>query len=82
MCTLKPKDLPEIPEYCPVFPWIKLVRTEKHTDCSPSIDRINHAKGYVPGNVRWISYRANQLRSNSEAHELAFLLADALRLYK
>jgi len=35
-----------------------------------SLDRIDNAKGYVKGNVRFISYMANIARSNMEDAEL------------
>ncbi len=36
----------------------------------PSLDRIDPAKGYVPGNVHVISFRANTLKSNATPAEL------------
>jgi hypothetical protein len=38
-----------------------------------SLDRINHQKGYVPGNVRVISLRANLLRKDITHEELRAL---------
>jgi hypothetical protein len=38
-----------------------------------SLDRIDHQKGYVPGNVRVISLRANLLRKDMTCHELRAL---------
>lgn len=37
---------------------------------SPSLDRIDPAKGYVKGNVWIISYRANLIKSNATHEEL------------
>lgn len=36
----------------------------------PSLDRHDNTKGYIPGNVFVISYRANSLKSNATAAEL------------
>lgn len=36
----------------------------------PSLDRYNPAKGYVPGNVYVISYRANTLKNNATYEEI------------
>jgi hypothetical protein len=68
-------------EYCPVFAWIKLDwnREGEPGDDSPTIDRINSDLGYVPGNVRIISWRANSLRKDGTATEFAYLLKDASR---
>jgi hypothetical protein len=67
-----------MPELCPIL-GIKLV-THHETDAgngqghnrfdeSPSLDRIDNDKGYVPGNVRIISWRANHLKSDGTADE-------------
>ncbi len=37
---------------------------------SPSLDRIVPSKGYVPGNVRVISHRANRLRGDGTLKEI------------
>ena len=77
--SLTEADLPPIPEYCPVFPWIKLVYAvgEGRSDGSLSLDRIDSSRGYVPGNIRFISDRANRLKSDASDQELAALGRDA-----
>lgn len=61
-----------IPEFCPVLG----VRLESNTNNltaqnnSPSIDRIDNSKGYIKGNVRIISYRANAIKNNATIEEL------------
>ena len=63
-----------IPEFCPVFPHIKLSKLGgKRSDSTPSVDRIDNTKGYVKGNVRVISWRANQLKSNASPLEIGLL---------
>lgn len=57
-----------IPKICPVL-GIPLVFSNKQTDNSPSIDRIDNARGYVLGNVQVISWRANNLKSNGSLVE-------------
>lgn len=61
----------EIPEYCPVFKDMKLslLANVGTKDNRPSLDRIDCTKGYVKGNVRIISWRANNLISDGSLDE-------------
>lgn len=79
--TLTLDDMPEIPEICPVL-GIPIVpnTVAGPLDSSPSLDRIVRAQGYVPGNVRIISNRANRLRSDATADELRLVAEDAARI--
>jgi hypothetical protein len=43
-------------------------------DNSPSLDRIDPTKGYVPGNVWIISQRANRIKNNATLSELKALV--------
>ena len=63
------------PAKCPVL-GVKLNYTTlgKWFPESPSLDRIDLSKGYVPGNVAVISHRANTLKSNSSPEELEKIL--------
>ena len=56
-----------IPQLCPVF------GTPMK---QPSIDRIDSNKGYIKGNVRVISRRANVLKNNATVAEMRLVLAD------
>ena len=60
-----------IPEYCPILE-IKLLPggVGKQTFNSPSLDRIDSTKGYVKGNVRVISLRANMMKNDANLKEL------------
>ena len=79
--NLEPKDV-IIPEYCPVLK-VKLDPVGKGGSYVPSIDRIDSTKGYVKGNIRVVSHRANTLLSDGslEEHKLVyeFLLGQAKR---
>lgn len=81
--TLTLSDIPDIPRSCPVFPWIVLeYKTgigRSEIDSSPSLDRIDNTKGYVRGNVRVISHRANGLKSDATDKELVALGVDATK---
>ncbi len=56
-----------IPTICPVLgtPMV-----------APSLDRIDSSKGYVKGNVRVISKRANTLKNNATIEEIELVLKD------
>ena len=68
------------PSHCPVLGLeIDYSRgTKKRAqNNSPSLDRIIPEKGYVLSNIRVISWRANNLRSDATADELRKVLAYA-----
>jgi hypothetical protein len=63
------------PDYCPVL-GTKL-RYERYTGRgsggkydSPSFDRIDPNRGYVPGNVLIVSHKANTIKSNATVEQL------------
>lgn len=68
-----------IPEFCSIL-GIKLHteggRERKNYDDSYSLDRIIPKLGYVKGNIRVISSRANLLKSNAEIWELEAVIND------
>jgi hypothetical protein len=61
-----------VPAVCPVFGTPFEVG---HRDRAASLDRTDPSKGYVKGNVRVISFRANRLKSNATLQELKALVA-------
>lgn len=66
-------DIPDMPEVCPIFlvPFEPRRGEGKGANVySPSLDRIDTTKGYVPGNLRIISYRANRSKSNMTLDEI------------
>ena len=72
-CTITPADI-EIPEKCPIL-GVTLTRNfGKTLRNSYSIDRVDNTKGYVPGNVKIISWWANYLKSNLTAEQATNLL--------
>ena len=56
---------------CPVlnFPLSWGERKGHATENSPSLDKFDPAKGYVRGNVCWISFKANTIKSNATMEE-------------
>jgi len=78
-CNLTCQDI-VIPEVCPVLGLTLVVSKGVLSDTSPSLDRIVPALGYVKGNVRVISYRANRLKCDATIAELELVLADMRKL--
>lgn len=67
------------PTHCPVL-GLELKYDNKGKGYKPdgySVDKINPSLGYVKGNVRVISSRANLLKSNATVEELEKVLKDA-----
>ena len=82
------KDDVVIPEFCPVL-GIKLRQMlideepkKGYHPKAPSLDRIIPELGYVKGNVRVISARANLLKNDATISELELVLQDLTRLHE
>ena len=59
-----------VPEICPVF-GLKLEVADRHARAnSPSLDRIDPAKGYTADNVQVISHKANTIKNNATLDEM------------
>jgi hypothetical protein len=70
------------PENCPILN-IKLERQTGHLrGNSPSVDRINPAKGYTKDNVQVISQKANAMKHNATPEELILFAEWIFRTYK
>jgi len=61
-----PKDAIVVPRTCPALGLVIELRGQRSA-CSPSLDRIVPERGYVSGNIRVISDRANRLKGGTEA---------------
>jgi hypothetical protein len=68
------EDLVPVPMTCEALGlplnWIG-PRSRRARDSSPSLDRKNPSLGYVRGNIKIISWRANSIRWAARADELA-----------
>ena len=64
--------LQELPENCPVLgiPLSWGERKGHPTDTSPSLDRFDSKKGYVSGNVFWISQLANRIKNTANIDQI------------
>jgi len=71
--TITFEDL-EIPEVCPVFGIPLRYTPGSRTANSYSIDRRDNSKGYVKGNVRVISWKANMYKGDLTIEEVESLL--------
>lgn len=80
--NISPEDI-VIPAVCPVL-GIQIVRNKGNNGSrnasSPSVDRIYPELGYIKGNVRVISLRANILKNNATLAEIELLLIDAKKI--
>jgi hypothetical protein len=57
------------PERCPILGVTLDYFAESRMETSPSFDRIDPALGYVAGNVRIVSWRANRIKNDGSASE-------------
>lgn len=65
------EDLAPFPLTCPVLGIpLNWMATGSSGNDSPSVDRMIPDKGYVRGNVRLISQKANRLKQNASLEEL------------
>jgi len=70
-----------IPEYCPLLGIeLKFRGGMNNRDTSPSIDRLDSAKGYIKGNIKIISFRANRIKNDATVEEFK-LMASRLDKY-
>lgn len=58
-----------MPTLCPAL-GVPLAVSSKVSDCSPTLDKIIPALGYVPGNVVVVSHLANRIKSNATPAQL------------
>ncbi len=66
----------EVPTHCPVLGIALTTATGLgQRDSSPSVDRIDSSGGYVRGNIRVISMRANRIKNDATVEELEKVLA-------
>lgn len=62
------------PENCPILNIPIDTKSFGRSDNSPSVDRIDNSKGYIPDNIRIISWRANRIKSDSTWQELEAIM--------
>lgn len=62
-----------IPDFCPVL-LQPLEYCGEDRRYWPSVDRVDNSKGYIKGNVRVISYKANMMKSDFTIEQVKNLL--------
>lgn len=72
-CTIGLADI-VLPEFCPVLGLKLAVGKDRVQRNSPSLDRFDLSKGYIPGNVRVISHRANALKNDGTLKEMRLVV--------
>jgi hypothetical protein len=77
--NIDPEDC-AIPDICPVL-GIKIIQKGFGTrnDGTPTLDRMNNFLGYVKGNVKVISWKANRLKSDCNDPEVFLAIAEYVR---
>ena len=70
---IKAEDI-DVPLVCPIYNIELKFSDSSRDDNSYSIDRVDNTKGYVKGNVRVISWKANQRKGDLSVEEAETLL--------
>jgi hypothetical protein len=65
---------------CPILGIPLFTSKNTHSHNSPSVDRIQNHLGYVKGNCRLISNRANSLKKDATAAELIAIALDVVKI--
>ena len=73
-CTITLADI-SVPDRCPVLGIPLRIGEGKRGPGSPTLDRIDNSRGYDPGNVAVISWRANNIKSDATLEELESLVS-------
>jgi hypothetical protein len=76
--SIECQDIPPMGEFCPLLGHRFPSPDQRRTPYSPSLDRIDSSKGYVPGNVWIVGYRANLIKNDGTAEEHE-MIAKAMR---
>lgn len=74
----------EVPGQCPLLGIpIKLgVELPQNDPSTPSLDRVDPTKGYVKGNVRVISFKANAMKQDASKEQLLLFAINIVEYMK
>lgn len=76
--SIKVEDI-VIPERCP---YLDMLFIPLDREWGYSLDRIDSSKGYIPSNIRVISYKANRMKSNATEQELISFAKGVLAVHQ
>lgn len=71
-----------IPALCPYLGIVLQFNRAKRHPANASIDRIDSSKGYIPGNIEIISWRANHIKNSATLEELVAMGKAAQRMLR
>ena len=80
-CTITEADI-VIPSHCPLLGAPLQAQLGLLGSNSPSLDRIDSSKGYVPGNVWVISHKANSMKRDATPSELVAFAHALIKTFK
>lgn len=63
-----------IPNICPVLGIEIKQNIGKSGDFSPSLDRVDNGKGYIKGNIRVISHKANSIKRDGKLEDFKMII--------
>jgi hypothetical protein len=72
VCTIELSDI-KIPAACPLLGIPLFMGEGRQCDNSPTLDRIDNALGYIPGNVWVISQKTNRCKNSLSADEIILI---------
>lgn len=69
-----------VPNTCPILGIPLFVGEGRHSNNSPSLDKIDPSLGYAKGNIAVISYKANSCKNNMTPQQIERLYKYVFRL--
>lgn len=69
-----------IPKYCPILKIELKCGVKGEYQHTPSLDRIDNTKGYIPENIQVISMKANSMKNSANEEEL-LLFAEWIKTF-
>lgn len=71
----------QIPDKCPLLNVKFIIGKKGDYQYTPTIDRIDSTKGYIPGNVQVICMLANKMKNNATKEECLTFAHNIIKFY-